>query len=1299
MWALAVLALLLFAVHAALQSDRAGAYFAGLLENGLEDLLEREVWVGSVHLKLLPLGVEVEELTIGGPRPVDPPLLSIGRVIVDAELLDLQRRVLTIHEVLLEEPRLTLDLFGPGQSNLPKLGKRGGSGEGIRPLLRVNVRHLGVAGGELRLTQHRLPIELDAKALNAELSGGRGEELVGRVVSGAVDLRLPRANPVVAAVGLRIVVGPEGLRILNGRVGAPDLVASVTGRADWPDKEWVFEVQGQGHTRLFEELGYLRGEVAGPFELDGGFAWRERSWGFRARVTSPELQVLGRDMRELASTVSGDRNGVRFDIDRAQYAGGGFGGGVNVVADQDPRVFEVDLSLDGVDLQQLIRDQDIPVEGLAGRVSGVFNYRFPFGQSRRGQGWADLLVTPEQPPRRAAIPLGGPVPLLIEGGVLRTQAARLTGPHERIEVDGYFDLEDRAGEFDYQIDSERIERLALVMPPAADGESPLWMPTSGRGAIDGTLLVRPGDTGSRMRLDLEEVEAPGAAADRVQGTLEIGPAGLEAMRLELLRPGGGLIVTGTAPFASAERGDLPTIPFVISVDAAGWPLAQAQAWLPQPLPVDGPVSGSLSLWGDPEDPIGRLRADVEPATFGRLELQRIELWLDFDSSSARIERLAFQVPAGEVGLTGEVDRIAESLDLELTALGLRMDEPPFAALLPGRVTGRLDVRGRLDGPLDRPRLASTLSWRELAAGGRTLGADGGARLAITLADQRLQAEGDLLGLVSLSGGGRLDTSGFDLRLAVASSALQDLLQLASGNALPSLAGETAGELLLQGSFGESPEWSAAVELDRFSLTYEGLRLESLEPVVATLGADRLQIDSFFVGESDSQSELFLNGSIGLDAARSLSLRLQSSLENRWLDMVLPELGLRSGRFDALATIVGTVEQPALNGQGRLYEGRVVLAELPFALEAIDGVILFEPDQLFVDTLTARAAGGRLLVSGTVRPFDRPDAVDYRIQVSAESLNVPFPENWSTRGDAELVISSTEQGRQIRGSVEVQRAMYVQDVKLGLTQMLQGLLARRRLEVESADELATLTELNIAVRGDGALRVRNNLADLRGDLDLLVRGTVARPAVFGEVELERGGKLVLGPNEYLIERGTLTFANPTKIEPIVDVVARADIREYDITLNLSGTLDRLDASYSSSPPLADLDILSLLATGEESWSGGAATESSSGDQALSASTLLYGQAASLVSQRTGQLFGLDRFRVQPLTSSSGDLSSARVTVGKQLSRDLYVTYSYDPATTAEQVFEIEWRVARGVTLLLRQNGDESYGVDVVLRQNF
>ena len=102
--------------------------------------------------------------------------------------------------------------------------------------------------------------------------------------------------------------------------------------------------------------------------------------------------------------------------------------------------------------------------------------------------------------------------------------------------------------------------------------------------------------------------------------------------------------------------------------------------------------------------------------------------------------------------------------------------------------------------------------------------------------------------------------------------------------------------------------------------------------------------------------------------------------------------------------------------------------------------------------------------------------------------------------------------------------------------------------------------------------------------------------------------------------------------------------------------------------------------------------------VAAESLLYGQAASLLTARVGRLFGFDQLRIEPLTSGDS-VSTARVTVGKRLSRKLYVTYSVDPASTAQQILQAEWRLSDHLVLVLTQNGNESYAVDARWESRF
>ncbi|MCL4838772.1 MAG: translocation/assembly module TamB domain-containing protein, partial [Thermoanaerobaculia bacterium] len=94
-----------------------------------------------------------------------------------------------------------------------------------------------------------------------------------------------------------------------------------------------------------------------------------------------------------------------------------------------------------------------------------------------------------------------------------------------------------------------------------------------------------------------------------------------------------------------------------------------------------------------------------------------------------------------------------------------------------------------------------------------------------------------------------------------------------------------------------------------------------------------------------------------------------------------------------------------------------------------------------------------------------------------------------------------------------------------------------------------------------------------------------------------------------------------------------------------------------------------------------------------------QAASIVSSRVQGLFGLDKLRIDPLTTSRNVVSSARVTVGKRLSRDVYVTYTLDPASTEQQQVQLEWQINEGLVVVLTQNGEESYAADLRWQRRF
>jgi translocation and assembly module TamB len=329
--------------------------------------------------------------------------------------------------------------------------------------------------------------------------------------------------------------------------------------------------------------------------------------------------------------------------------------------------------------------------------------------------------------------------------------------------------------------------------------------------------------------------------------------------------------------------------------------------------------------------------------------------------------------------------------------------------------------------------------------------------------------------------------------------------------------------------------------------------------------------------------------------------------------------------------------------------------------------------------------------------DPGEANTYRLTLEATGIELRHPDGWNLAGDAELVMTSTAEGALVSGRADLQRLGWTRDLRFELGAMLRELFRRRRLEVTAADSTLSRIALNVQLVAPDAVRVANNLANMTGSAELFLRGDLATPVLYGEVSVDAGGTLVYSGVEYLVERGRILFVDPYDLKAEIDLVATTRVRDFDVTLSAFGSLERLETRFSSDPPLPDVELFRLLAGGDVVESEAQLLDPRiarlAEDESTSAAGFLYGQAASAIGDRVSNLFGLDKFRIDPLTGSDRDnLSKARITVGKRLSKDVFLTYSVDPSSNDNQRLQIEWRVAQGLTLVLTQNGDNSYSAD-------
>jgi len=61
---------------------------------------------------------------------------------------------------------------------------------------------------------------------------------------------------------------------------------------------------------------------------------------------------------------------------------------------------------------------------------------------------------------------------------------------------------------------------------------------------------------------------------------------------------------------------------------------------------------------------------------------------------------------------------------------------------------------------------------------------------------------------------------------------------------------------------------------------------------------------------------------------------------------------------------------------------------------------------------------------------------------------------------------------------------------------------------------------------------------------------------------------------------ISFYNPNKINPVLNVNLETTVQGVDVSVSVSGSMDKLKLTYHSDPPLEFQQIVSLLASGKQ-----------------------------------------------------------------------------------------------------------------------
>jgi translocation and assembly module TamB len=1309
--ALAVTVVVVFALVLAyiVGSGLADRWASRTIIEDLQRATGARVELGKFHFEWRALHARFDGLTLRGSEPPGtPPLFHAEQLEIQIRVESFWGRKISLGNVTMSNFSAHVRVERDGSTNIPgpKTPQKPG-GPPVQALFDLKIAQLHLEHGEILWNDTRVP--LAAEGGNFEFAMDYGTDAGSAVYLGRLNWQkfkvaarryLPFESDLSAKFSLRpnsFSVTQLQWKILHSEIDAQANLASFSQPA------WSFRYRGQLNFEDIRSILRKPNTPGGLVEFTGDGSYAGKQWKANGRYTAREITMKYPWFHPGTISARGGYHADQRSIDVPDLEAFVLDGRVagNLHFDFPSQKFRFESKARGMDLRQILAAEDnpslpvIPLHwGSRVDVDATTTWVADFKQlDSRGV----MLWTPPSALLSGQIPASGRFEYHFEMDRRQVELAssEIMTPSSHITVRGALGLGDSS--LDATVDTEDlsafgdfINRLRGVnVEPQMVGGHFHW-----QGRLTGPL------GGPTFAGHMKGTEARYGALywDEVEGELTYSPDELHLER--------GRVRRGRS---SAE--------LELSIALDNWRFSADSGWsgdanlvgadtddlqklLGTSYPAHGLLTGQFHGKGTRASPELSGLFDVSDATAWTWRFDRARGQLTMRSGEVGIANAEVRLPAHASGvpaglLTGNFlyQTGTQQMSFDLVGAGIPLEAIERIQTARFPIGGRLNLQLRGQGSLLAPELHATLRLVDLKLGGDVVGsfegtADSDGHHLSAKIDSAM-ADGKLSGKLDMTLG-----SDYPLTADVTMEQIHFDAFITSALHLTALTGHSRvdGNFAIAG-FAARPE-TLAVEanLSRISLDYENVKLENVGPVRLTYRQDEVRVEQASLRGTDT--DFRIAGFARFAGDRALSLRVDGAVSLQLLAGFVPRLEA-TGRAQVNAAIAGTVPSPRFNGKVHIEGATLRYGDFPAGLSNVAGDFNFDATRLMFENVTAESGGGHLTIGGTTAYGEGP--LTYTVNVRSDQIRIRYPVGMSWLMGGTLRLSGNAQTATLSGRIVVDRLLMAEGVDIA------GLMVSAKEPVSAPGATSSfLRNLQFDIQADSSpdSRMEWTGARFQTDANLRLRGTWEHPIFLGHIHL-LSGEMNFRGNQYTISRGDINFANPFRLDPVLNVEATTTIRQYEVTLDFTGPASRLTLAYRSDPPLPSSDIIGLLAlgqTGEESAQRNATGQSSG----MGASTLLSEAISSQLGGRIERLFGISHFRVGPsiaTLTSQQQSSIASVTIEQQVTRGVVITYITDITTTQYQIIQIEYTINREYSIVALRDENGTFGLDVVRKTRF
>ena len=1291
------------------------AWFQHVLERqviaSLESLTGGRIEIGHFRFRPWLFQIRLDKLVIHGTEAASaPPLMTAREVEAGISPQQLLRRRLRLRHLDIDALEIHFRTNSQGITNFPGPPQRTSPQRSLTDLMNLSIGRLTVSHSAFFWNDQRQPVEINAKELAILLSMSRGR-YSGTLSSSGATIRSSSWSTPPITFNSRFELSHASLVFYSLAWKAP----GTTGGAAFtilprPALEASGSFQASADIPALARILHAPELRAGTVQIEGQAVYQGGIISAQGRAQVRQLTILTPAFPSLrldaTASYALDNHRVNLTNLLVSVWGGTAQGTFQANFKDMPAKFRLNTQLHHLRLDDMLASTTAPPLLAvqlhpATMADGALNATW----SGRGEGMKADFDLALQAPAAAAphtVPVSGAVRGTLEDGlgvVIHLADSQLRTPHSTVTARGTLTQKNTSPPvrepLALTVSTDDFEEWRLFFEALVAAPSGIPLELESRAEFSGQLSGSSEDPSLQGRVTMGRFRYHGWAWDRLAAVVALNPRFIQITDGRVDHGRSSFELNGSAQL---DRWRLtPSSEVRFSAQAQRTSIEGLKAVINSAIPVRGSVTGRVDVEGTAGTLSGSGILRVDAGAIADEPFDSFSVRLQVAKSTWKLQDIHLAKNHGQ--LTGDVivepERQFASGQLVGTNFQLadihRLSMAASTTLPKRGLGGSLNFEVHGQGTPQDFHLQSSWRFRDLSIAGTPLGEFHGT----------LKGEGKQLSLE-----GENHSPEGDLHLIAKTTAEGDWPMEAEGEysslrADPWIRAffkrEFGAEVTLGGTFHAAGPLRSPQKIEfqsqvrDLAVDFPSVPWRNVQPVDVQFSDGRLVLSRFVM--RGPSTELTIEGAVRFLGGVALAVNAEGAANATLLTIFDPHLQA-AGRSTLHLRLTGTPDRPVLNGSIDIQDMSLGYSELPFRFSNLQGTISLEGERAVIRSLRGTSGGGTVNLSGFVTLVESPR---FEVRADLSQARMRYPPSFTSVFDGSLRLNGGVEHAEIAGDIVVHQMVLNENINF-ISKIIESSNPMPDQTVSVNSPIASKIRLNVRVTSAPPVQLQTPNLRLVGDIDLRLQGTVADPVQVGSIHFLSGESVFRG-NRYTLLRGDMNMTNPFRTQTYLDLEVQTRVQSYDLTMDISGPFDRLKFSYRSDPPLANTDILSLLALGYVKQEGAFATAGGNPTASIGASAILSEALSSQTTSRIQHLFGVSRIKIDPNVGIPGFGAGALVTVEQQVTHDLTLTYVTDTSYSQYRIIQFEWNISDKVSVLGIRDQNGVFGVEFRFRRRF